>query len=122
MINVDITDILYTLYIFQGICVAFGIFSIAGFLRYKKTYFAIFLLIGLIGFFIANDWFNEKREKRILQGLNEAGFSVTNEALITMAKDKSIKVTYSNSSGQSYKFDVIGEYWKSKIIKLQPLQ
>lgn len=120
MINVDITDILYILYIFQGICVAFGIFSIAGFLRYKKAYFTIFLLIGFIGFFIVNDWFNENREKRILQGLNKAGFSVTELTLITIAKDNSIEVTYKNHSNQSYKFNVVGEYWKTKIIKLQP--
>lgn len=122
MIHIDITDILYALYISQGICVAICIASIIGLLRYKRTYFAIFLLIGLIGFLIANNCFNEKRDIRILQGLNKAGFSVTEQSLITIAKDKSIAVTYRNHTGQSYKFNVIGEFWKTKIIKLQPQQ
>lgn len=57
---------------------------------------------------------------KILHELNKAGVSVTEQSLITIAQDKSIALTYKNHSGQSYKFNVVGEYWKTKIINLQP--
>lgn len=120
IINIYIADLLLNLYLFQGLSIILGVYGIIGIGRYKKMPFIILVIIGLIGFFKANDRFNDNRDQRIIQSINETGIPVDALVLITIPKDGMTEVTFTNkTTAIPYKFNVLGEFWRSDTIKLQ---
>lgn len=120
IINIYIADLLLNLYLFQGLSIILGVYGMIGIGRYKKMPFIILVIIGLIGFFKANDRFNDNRDQRIIQSINETGIPVDALVLITIPKDGMTEVTFTNkTTAIPYKFNVLGEFWRSDTIKLQ---
>lgn len=120
IINIDITDLLLRLYLFQGLSIIVGVYGIIGMIRYKKMFLVILVLIGFFGFFKANDRFNDKRDQRIIQSINVAGIPVDALAHITIPKDGITEITFINKTTDiPYKFNVLGEFWRPDTIKLQ---
>lgn len=120
IINIDITDLLLRLYLFQGLSIIVGVYGIIGMIRYKKMFLVILVLIGFFGFFKANDRFNDKRDQRIIQSINVAGIPVDALAHITIPKDGITEITFTNKTTDiPYKFNVLGEFWRPDTIKLQ---
>ena len=121
IINVNITDLLLNLHFFQGLFIVLGIIGTIGTFHYKKMIFIILVLIGIIGYFKTNDKFNDNRDQRIIQCLNNAGIPVKTLAYITVAADRKTELTFTSTTSdcQSYKFNVLGEYWRPDTVKLQ---
>ena len=60
--------------------------------------FIILVLIGIIGYFKTNDKFNDNRDQRIIQCLNNAGIPVKTLAYITVAADRKTELTFTSTT------------------------